>query len=117
MPSLNRPAKACELASFSLNKTGPAPWAVFSDIRYASHTHNLISRGCPPCLGPARHTCRHSFRACAATAETSVRGHNRAFGRATKKGAAVAGGSKVITGRRQTEWTGATRRPEAGRFQ
>jgi hypothetical protein len=27
-----------------------------------------------------------------------------------KKGAAVSGGSKVITGRRQTEWTGATRR-------
>jgi hypothetical protein len=28
-----------------------------------------------------------------------------------KKGAAVAGGSKLITGRRQTEWTGATQRP------
>src|SRR5437660_7353350 len=34
-----------------------------------------------------------------------------------KKRAAVAGGSKVITGRRQTEWTGATRGPEAGQHE
>jgi hypothetical protein len=34
----------------------------------------------------------------------------------TKKGAAVAGGSKVVTGRRQTEWTGATHVHEDGQI-
>src|SRR5207237_9894664 len=85
MPSLNRPAKACELASFSLNKTGPAPWAVFSDIRYASHTHNLISRGCPAVQHPRATLADIVSERVPRLQKHRFRGHNQASARANKK--------------------------------
>src|SRR6185437_5055861 len=56
-------------------------------------------------------SCRHSCRANLRIARTKRARALRLTQNETKKGAAVAGGSKVITGRRQTEWTGATQCP------
>src|ERR1700730_10754475 len=120
MPSLNRPAKACELASFSLNETGPAPSADVSNMTVRLTHAILVVIAWRPRLSRTRP--QH-------LADIVSAGSGHFFGRtktankinverqSAKKGAAVAGGSKVITGRRQTEWTGATRRPEAGRLE
>src|SRR4051812_31372130 len=116
MPSLNSPAKACELASFSLNETGRAPSADISDMTVRLTQALLVSCARPSVQHPGRRVGGHSFRAAdgifrapGTNNKINEKRHN------AKKRAAVAGGSKVITGRRQTEWTGATRRPEAGR--
>src|SRR6185312_6855461 len=98
MPSRNSVANAAELASFSPNDTGAASSAVRSTIVNASpRLKGKIARHVPG--SPAR-------------LPQSLQNGNRAGGlKRDKKRAAVAGGSKVITGRRQTEWTGATQCP------
>src|SRR5262245_28550470 len=100
MPSRNSIANACELASFSPNDTGPAWSAVRSFISHATPQPDADkSEEAEPCPGSAPYCLRNGNR------------RQRFASKRHKKGAAVAGGSKVITGRRQTEWTGATQCP------
>src|SRR5689334_21291300 len=120
MPSRNRPAKDCEPASFAPNDTGAVSWANLSDMNFPTRTQlgtMLPVAGRPVQDGIMAFGFENCCNPCAtAMSPNDTSGHRAALKPvAVKKGAAVAGGSKVITGRRQTEWTGATRRPEAGR--
>src|SRR5690242_16794764 len=118
MPLRKSSVKACELASRSPNETGRfALIENFSDM-----THRLTQL-------PQRRDRRlvYEWVSIRRVAHPSRRQRGKPFsmvakagkrqpappiciksGQANEKRAAVAGGSKVITGRRQTEWTGAT---------
>src|SRR5262249_40014185 len=109
MPSRNNAANSGELASRSVKETAPTSTLRLSDIyAYASHPALSIARLWNAVQQGRGGNCRHSCRA-------RKPQKMRRFG-SGKKGAAVCRRLKAITGRRQTEWTGATRCPEVGRI-
>ncbi len=96
--------KPGELASRSLNDTVLASLARFSDID-TPHTTDSIAR----LVVRVQHAMRSKRTHRVAGKRFGCRrghsyGANEARYRSIEKGAAVAGGDKVITGRRQTEW-------------
>src|SRR6516162_9853617 len=113
MPSRNSAAKCWELASRSLKDTAAISTLRLSDIyAYASHPILSIARLTDVVQRARAGSFRHSCRQRQARKNIAVcDGMERKI-----KGSRRCRRLKVITGRRQTEWTGATRCPEVGRI-
>src|SRR5438067_5380657 len=119
MPSRNRSAKACDPATRSANETGLADFSGMTRLPLRS---TILGLGQPwrdgndraedmTCPATRRQSFRHGCRAMTPAPSRLAR-----CAKMGQKKVAVAGGFK-LTGRRQTEWTGATRCPEDGRAQ
>src|SRR3989442_839095 len=104
MPSRNRMEKACEPASLSPRDTGPTWWADFSDmVRLTLPTALPTARGSVKPRGG-----QIDELVVAKPGPVHLPRNGKKKSRRCRR-------LKVITGRRQTEWTGATRCPEVGR--
>src|ERR1700751_3922010 len=109
MPSRKSAAKCWELASRSLKETALTSTLRLSDIyAYASHPALSIAR-----LMDAVQQAEQEVSDI--VAKRGNRGKRRNLARTIKRSRRCRR-LKAITGRRQTEWTGATRCPEVGRI-